>query len=147
MILLVGYGNVLRCDDSAGIVTVERIAGKRIPGVEVRAMHQLHVELLEDLQRYERVIFVDAASDGEAVALRKVNSGEKREAASSHHLAPELLCSLASKIWSQCPQIYVCTIRGSCFDFGTQLSPEVEEQIDQAVAAIEGFISGVECHA
>ena len=66
--LIVGYGSPIRGDDAIGPLVADRLAamvadGALPAGVEVQARHILTAELVEDLNRADLVIFLDAAAD------------------------------------------------------------------------------------
>ena len=60
-ILVIGYGNPLRRDDGLGKVAVQRIESL-VQDHEVKAMgmHQLGIQLAEDLRDADPAIFIDA---------------------------------------------------------------------------------------
>ncbi len=140
MILLIGYGNIMRCDDAAGIQAVSRIAEKKITGVDTILTQQLHVELLEEAVRYDRIIFVDATTEGEEVSLRKIDKGAAR-LVSSHHLNPEIFFELARTIYARELNLYLCSIKGENFDIGDVFSNSVRPRIEKAVELIQSLLN------
>ncbi len=139
--LVLGIGNPTRCDDAAGVIIAERIAARALPGVTVRTMHQLTVELIEDFTAYDQILLVDAAVDGAAVDWRRVDSGVTTPApAASHQLRPETLAEVARRLYGRGPEVFLCTVRGEQFGFGTALSGALAPRIEEAVARIGAFL-------
>jgi hydrogenase maturation protease len=139
--LVLGIGNPTRCDDAAGVVIAERIAARTLPGVTVRTMQQLTPELVEVFAAYDRIVVVDAAVEGEAVGWRRVGSeGTGARPAASHHLRPETLAELARRLYGRGPEVFLCTVRGEHFGFGTGLSGALGPRIEAAVTRIAAFL-------
>ena len=140
MILLVGYGNVMRSDDAAGIYLAKRIAKENDPHVKTILTQQLNVELLEDAVKYENVIFVDASQKEEEVSFKKVEPKPQGQMVSSHHLSPELFLELARTIYNVNLNLHVCSIRGENFELGDVLSKKTRERSEKAFNIIRNFI-------
>ena len=134
--LLVGFGNPLRSDDGVGLNVAEAIDKLNLPGVDVRAVHQLNVDIAGDLEGYRRVIFVDASEDGPPVHMRQVISQEGLEKVSSHHLHPGILLALADKIYGLNPEMILCQILGENFDVGNGLSGPAKSRVGEAIKRI-----------
>ena len=58
--LVIGYGNMLRCDDGAGPQAADRIAAT-YPHIDCLSLTELTPELAETVSHYDRVLFVDAS--------------------------------------------------------------------------------------
>ena len=126
-LLILGYGNPLRSDDSVGWKLAEQlwqtISSAR---VEVLALHQLTPELAEPLSRAEAVFFVDASCDGEPGELTsKPVLPKSGPVQFSHELSPEAILGLAWQLYGACPQAFAFTLSGEWFDHGERLSPKV----------------------
>lgn len=140
MILIIGYGNILRSDDGIGIDVAKQIAEKRLAGVKVKTMQQLHVELLEEMISYEKTILIDAAGQKEDVSLKKVHPVCEYGASSSHFLSPELLLEMARTVYGKDLELYLCSIKGECFDVGDIISPAVNKRGKKALKAVIEFL-------
>lgn len=140
--LLIGYGNTTRCDDGTGIHIAQEIEKAGLPGVEVMTCQQLHVDLISEFAFYERIILADASVDGDEMAFRKIRPSSQNHMASSHHLGPELLLRLAQITQLGEPELYLCTVRGKCFDYGEALSLEAQTRAQAAVQEIKFLILG-----
>jgi hydrogenase maturation protease len=125
-ILILGYGNPLRADDGFGWEAARELAAKlEIPSVEVRALHQLTPELAEDVGAAGRVIFIDAASEGEPGALVRREVFPARQADFTHHLTPATLLALARQIYGRTPPALLYSVAGEFFGYREGLSPRV----------------------
>jgi hydrogenase maturation protease len=145
--LVVGYGNVLRRDDGAGVQAVRRLAEKGLPRVEARVVHQLSPELAEEVCGYGEAVFVDASSGGPEVSFRKVERAGSSAAASSHHFSPEALMRLSEAVYGRSPALYLCTIRGERFGLGEGLTPEVRRRVGRALRVLTEFLTKEGGHA
>ncbi len=61
--LVIGVGNLIRCDDGAGIHVVHRIR-ERTAGIDTLDVALGSIEILEAMKGYDRVIIVDAIETG-----------------------------------------------------------------------------------
>lgn len=145
--LVIGYGNVTRSDDGAGIRIAEQIALKNLAGVEVRTLQQLHVELVEDFVGQDLIILADASSGSSEISIKPVRLGEEACMASTHHLGAGVLAGLAAKLYSKNLNLYLCAVRGENFDFGMTLSPATARRVDAAVKEITKLIERSLSHA
>ena len=131
-ILVVGCGNPLRSDDAVGVEVVERIAGRKIKGVDTLVLQQLNVEHLEDFIRYLKVIVVDASVEGMPLEFQKIEPVSENGLASSHHLNPGILAALASKLYGVRLNLHLCSIRGESFEMGSGISHASKLRSDEA---------------
>ena len=97
-LLVVGYGNELRCDDGVGPKVAAALQEMKLPGVRTITCHQLTPELAEPVSQARRVVFVDAAVD----AAAGIQWRELRPAATgrimAHAAAPSLDASELHKL-------------------------------------------------
>ena len=138
--LVIGYGNTLRSDDGVGVWVADRIAALHLPGVDVKTCHQLFPELAADILPYDTVIMVDASADGEPMSVRKSFLLPAHLPSSNHIISPEMLHQLACEMYGAAVDMHVFTVRGESFEFGSILSPGVEEQATKAVDLITALL-------
>jgi hydrogenase maturation protease len=131
--LIIGYGNTLRSDDGVGVWIADRIAALDLPDVEVRTYHQLDLELIPDLLPFDTVILVDAAASGEPITYRVFSSSTAVPSIVTHNVNPESLQQLAHEFYGITLDMHLITVRGESFEFGSMLSPSVQQR---AVGAI-----------
>ena len=135
--LVIGYGNDSRRDDGVGRYVIEQLAQHDLPDVELQTAHQLEVELAETLTHYDRVIFVDAAiPDAPSAIQRSVVTPTFQSHAVAHYLTPPDVLSLSETLYGHVPQATLFSIRGRDFNFGSELSPDVERAGQEVVQQI-----------
>lgn len=153
-ILVIGFGNPSRRDDRVGLAVVNGLRrrlglpllddnddgyndlGRVDPArrIDTLFLQQLMPELGETISRYDRVFFVDAhvGTLPELIRWAPVTlSGDR--AIVSHHVKPAGLLYIAERLYGHAPQAELISIRGFDFDFGTELSPQTAEAVDQVV--------------
>jgi len=135
-ILVVGIGNPLRCDDGVGPYVADCIEAKGIKHVKVWVTQQLHIEDVEPMLEFKRVILVDASTDGPPLDFRRVESLKGQLLSSSHHLSAETLVNLAHSIYHRDLSMQLCSIRGNSFEVGNRISSDVLACAQEAVELI-----------
>lgn len=146
MILIIGYGNPLRTDDAIGQRIAHLMAQRfNSAAVEVQTVYQLTPELVEPIRRANLVIFIDArVGDTPAVMFQETVEPETGTGAFTHHVSPGALLGAAQALYGAQPKGILLSIVGASFDFGGELSPELDHALyglaDQAEAVIvDGF--------
>jgi hydrogenase maturation protease len=125
MILVIGYGNTLRGDDSVGCQVAEAVASWQIPYLRSLAVHQLLPELAETIAEVDTVIFVDAAQvhDFSPHNITCERLAANRETTlRTHFLSPQLLLGLTQHLYHATPDACLITIPATDFTFGNPLS-------------------------
>ncbi|HET9308841.1 MAG TPA: hydrogenase maturation protease [Candidatus Sulfotelmatobacter sp.] len=144
-VLIVAYGNPLRCDDGVAWRAAEALRGKFPEDqVEVLCLHQLAPELAETGRWFECVIFMDAASK-EAGKPGEIRVEEIRgeaiptseAAAFGHSLSPAAVLALAANLYGAKPQVFSVTVTGEDFGHGDGLSPSVAAAVPDLISRIE----------
>ena len=140
-VLIVAYGNPLRCDDGLAWRAADALEAKfSTDQVEIVRLHQLAPELAEAVSRSALVIFVDAAMESDRpagdVRCEEINSA-KSESRFTHHLSPQAVLSLAAQLYNARPRAFSVTLTGQCFDHGESLSPPVAAALPELVTRIE----------
>jgi hydrogenase maturation protease len=125
-VLVIGYGNTLRSDDSAGQIVAQAVKTWELPNVRSLAVHQLTPELAEILTTVKLAIFVDAypaaIEQDEEVKVRSLkpaSSGMRMR----HTSNPEVLLAIAQALYNYYPQAWLVAIPGENFELGNCLSP------------------------
>lgn len=148
-LLVIGYGNALRGDDGAGPCAAQRIgarsAGDR-RGVALRtlAVHQLLPELVDDIARAERVVFIDAYLVNEANAANEaaplrveavdaVDGHVEAGMPAVHASSPAALLALCARLYASVPPAWVVGIPAYDFAPGAAISPRTAQRIEDAV--------------
>lgn len=143
-VLVIGFGNPLRSDDSFGIQAVEKlkqaVGGSDIEFIECQ---QLTPELAEQVSRSELALFVDADMDGVAGSIhshRVVPTERPGSETLVHHLDPPTLLGLSERIFHRVPEAMLMTVTGECFGYGSQLSAEVAKALPGVVEHMRELI-------
>lgn len=138
--LIIGFGNTIRTDDNAGIWIAEQLAALHLSGVVVQTQHQLSLDLLEEFHGFCRILFIDAATEGEPLRFEKVGKPAVAVPPSTHHLTPADLLGMYRELYEKEVEAFFCTVRGENFDFGTDLSPIAQLRAEKAVRILADFL-------
>ncbi len=144
-ILIIGWGNPLRGDDGVGWRAAERLAeALDAHDVTVRVSHQLMPEFADDVSRSEFVVFIDAACDNSPgeVRFERVEPDRAPSAAFSHQLSPPALLGMAEKLYGSRPEACLFSVGARSFEFGEELSPEVESALPALLIEVEKVCGG-----
>ena len=146
-ILIIAYGNPMRCDDGLAWRAADELEGKfSSKDVEILRTHQLTPELADTVSHCKTVIFVDAASPVAASnslpgEVRCAQIGLPKDASPfSHQLSPGAVIALARQLYAACPLAFSMTLTGECFDQGESLSPAVAAALPVLVARIRAMV-------
>jgi hydrogenase maturation protease len=138
-------GNELVHDDGIGIRIGRILMGLPLPAdVRVELAPQLGFDLLDTVAGAERVVLVDAMSTGRAPGTCVTLEGRAIErystgASASHSISIAELMELAQRLAPDRDPatLHFVGVEGILFtEYGTQLSPEVEAAIPEAVASV-----------
>ena len=141
-LLVIGYGNTLRCDDGVGPKVAAAVEALKLPGVRTLICQQLSPELAEPVSHADRVVFVDAAVDApKEVQLHPLKPGESSQLM-AHAADPRTLLALARDVFGHPPKAWWLTIPAVKLGFGETLSPEAELGLLEAVESIRSL-----CHS
>ncbi len=152
--LIIGYGSPIRGDDAIGPLAADRLAALLEQGdlpewIEVQARHILTAELVEDLGRAERVIFLDAAADTPAgeVRCRPLLPDANAISTMAHFHDPRELLAWCDALYGRTPEAWLVSAGGAVFDYANySLSPTARHalgpMVDQVLALIGIDASG-----
>jgi hydrogenase maturation protease len=140
-VLVIAYGNPLRCDDGVAWQAAEEIRRKLVPLVEVICSHQLTPELAEEASRSDTVIFLDATGNGDpGKVVCETVSPDPLQARYSHHLTPAQVLALCDQLYQAKPPAFLISISGECFDHGDGLSQAAVNALPQSIAAVSELL-------
>jgi Ni,Fe-hydrogenase maturation factor len=91
---------------------------------------------------FSRIILVDASTDGAPIDFHLVEKTQTLALSSSHHLSAEIFVNLARSIYQKDVSLYLCSVRGICFDVGDKISPETRKSAQKAVQLICDSLKG-----
>lgn len=143
-ILVIGYGNPLRCDDGVGQQIARVVADWGVPNVEAIAVHQLTPELVERLAEIDQAIFVDVypALVDQDVQVRPLEPA-KSGITSGHWCEPSVLLAMTQALYGDHPQSWWVMVPGVNFELGERLSTVAQQGIEVALQEIEQLIKSV----
>ena len=140
-VLVIGYGNTLRSDDSAGPRAAAAVGDWRLPGVLAIDVQQLTPELAEPLSAARLGIFVDArlALIGEGVRVRPIEPAGPGWAL-GHASNPCSLLALARAAFGAYPLAWLITVPATNLAMGEGLSPTAEGGLAAALRTIANLL-------
>ena len=143
-VVVVGYGNALRCDDGLGWHAAELLADDpRVKGVEVFQRHQLTPELALDISTASLVVLIDASSrlpPGE-FSVERVEPAVGVGSRGSHHLTPGTLVALAHELYGRAADVLVVSCGVQSLEIGDGLSPVVETALPKLLDAVAELVA------
>ena len=147
-ILVIAYGNPLRCDDGIAWQAAGELKRVLPISAQVICVHQLTPELAESTSRADLVIFLDAATNGEpGNVLCQPLSAEKGELRFSHHLTPQGILAVCERLYSAKPRGFLLTLPGKRFEHGEEFSPVAVHAVPRVVELVTGLFGDPVCAA
>jgi hydrogenase maturation protease len=140
-ILILGIGNILLSDEGAGVKAVWRLQRDYVmpPGVEILDGGTSGMELLGTIESRRRLFILDAISSDNAEPGSVVridlsqDPGFFQNKISPHQLGLSEVLAVTQLTGTQPEHIVLYGIRPSSLDTGTELSPEAQSGISQAL--------------
>jgi hydrogenase maturation protease len=141
-ILVIAYGNPLRCDDGIAWHAAGELKRVLPSSAQVICVHQLTPELAESAGRAELVIFLDAAANGKPgnVVCQPLKA-EKGEPRFSHHLTPEGILAVCERLYAAKPRGFLLTLHGKRFEHGEEFSPAAVHAVPRVVELVTNLCS------
>ena len=141
-ILVIGVGNEYRSDDAAGILIARRVRELSLDGVSVTEKSGEGTELMESWKNADDVILIDAVASGARpgtihrfdARARPIPTSHFR--CSTHAFGVGGAIELARTMNLLPTSLTVFGIEGKAFDPGTELSPDLEKAVGQAVELV-----------
>ena len=141
--LILGCGNRQRGDDAAGILAVERLRALGIAAEVCAGEPSALMEAWSGVDRADDVIVIDAVVTGAPVGTVHVWDGQRLPAfatatGSTHGFGVAQAIELA-RVLDRLPAcLRVYGIEGKRFEIGSEVSPEVEQAVEEVVQRIAG---------
>lgn len=136
-VLIIGYGSPIRGDDALGPLAADRLSTLDLPSwIEVQSRHILTAELVEDLARVSRVIFIDAAADAPAgeILQRQLFPDPSAPSTMAHFHDPRELLAWCQTLHGHYPESWLISAGGDCWDYANyQLSPAASLALDTVI--------------
>ncbi len=146
-ILVIGYGNLLRGDDGAGVRLVELLAQRQLPHIQTLTVAQLVPELAEAVARSAAVIFVDAAAHPprprhpyRCFGLTRLRPRHHHQGLDWHFSDPHHLLALAESLYGFAPPAWLITLPAENFDSGDQLSLTCRQAVERTLEWLSDWL-------
>jgi hydrogenase maturation protease len=143
-ILIIGYGNLLRGDDAAGIVAARELEKyfRDDDDVEVIAAQELMPEMVELVSRSNFVLFLDASSDENPGSISCLPlEAEDDTCRLTHHLSPAVLLKAAQEIYGETPTAVSLTLAGWSFNLNHELSSQACERLPELIRQAKEIVA------
>lgn len=143
-VLIIGYGDTLRTDDSIGVEAAKVLAEfyRNDPAVRVITSHQLTPEMAEDLAASRFVLFLDAAVGERPGVIAKTQLRANDQAGSfSHRCSPVALLKAAAQLYGNAPSALSLTMSATSFELGMALSPEISRRMPDFLTAAKHVVA------
>ncbi len=154
MLLVIGCGNPIAGDDSAGVEIVERLRVTGRHAARFLTVAQPGVELLDEFGEADAVLFIDAVCSGAApgtIHLLNADAAnlESRPlvAASAHGWSLGELLKLARSLGRQLPPVFVLGIEAATVTPGCARTAGVQRAVEAVVdrfPALKAHLAGDE---
>ncbi len=141
---IVGIGNSLMKDDGVGVHVVRALASASLPQHVEAIDGGTDPDVVFDLERFDRVIVVDAVRGGEAPGtVYRFGDEVELEAASgrSSHDVGLLETLRALRPSGEVPEIVVLGVEPQEIDWGLDLSPVVRASVSRVVEIVQREVS------
>lgn len=143
-LLVIGYGNSLRGDDSVGPRVAQSIENLKLPGVRTLCCTLLTPELAATLSRARKVVFVDATVEEKSeTELRKLTPAESSQVF-AHSAEPTTLLAMARDLFGHAPEAWCLPIPVQNMDVGEELSALAKDGMGAALQTIQELARGDE---
>lgn len=148
--LVIGYGSPIRGDDAIGPLVADqletRVSTDSALGaqVEVQARHILTAELVDDLARAERVIFIDAAANLPAgeVSCQRLAPDASALSTMAHFHDPRELLAWCQALYQRVPETWLVSAGGAEWGYACYaLSETAQAAIGPMIAKVLSLIS------
>jgi hydrogenase maturation protease len=146
--LVVGVGNLYRCDDAVGIHIARNLNNRKTENMSVKEQSGEGTSLMEAWEGYSHVLIVDAVSSGSpAGSVHRLDASKtipsKFFSCSTHNFGVAEAIELARTL-NQLPEhLQLYGVEGKNFEPGELLSPEVEPTVEKVADEIFQYITSI----
>ena len=137
-VLVYGYGNPGRQDDSLGIEMVKKIdewvEEHHITNIETDTNFQLNVEDAELISKKDVVVFVDATKEDEVHEFKftHLESSPTKIDFTMHAVSPEYVLHVCQDLFKKTPRTCVMAIKGYGWELKEGLTDNAKLNLEQA---------------
>jgi hydrogenase maturation protease len=145
LVLIIGYGSVLRADDALGQIVADYLSQyyQNEPRVKVRAVHQLTLDLADDVSKYDLVILIDAynqsGSQGQ-LTFEAVYPSTNIPSPLTHYLQPGELLATTQTLFGKLPQMMLIGLTTDHFNHGEDFSNQAAANLSQVFRLVNDLV-------
>ncbi len=135
-IAIIGYGNLMRGDDAAGILAARELEAyfRDDDEVKIAAVQQLTPEMAEIVARSSFVLFLDACNEPEPGTIRCIPvDAEPQACRFTHQLTPAALLNAAQQLYGQAANAAILTLSGWSFAVSDEVSSGVRKRLPEFI--------------
>lgn len=135
-ILIIGIGNLYRCDDAVGILIARKLKDIESDRIKVLEQSGEGTSLMEAWKGYDHVWIIDAVSSGTLLgSIHRLDASKesipsKYFSCSSHNFGVAEAIELARTLDQLPEHLQLYGVEGKNFQPGEILSPEVEQAME-----------------
>jgi hydrogenase maturation protease len=144
--LIIGVGNTLMSDEGVGVAVAKALMNENLPaGVQVVDAGCALLNVLMDLEGFDRVVIIDAAAGGgrpgniyrfdSSVLADK--TAAPRCLTSLHEIGVPESIAMAEISGSEIPPVTIIGVEPSSLELGTELSGPIKSKIPDIVQAVK----------
>jgi hydrogenase maturation protease len=143
-VLLIGYGNTLRGDDSVGYRVAEIAQNWELPDFVSYPCHQLTLELAADIAEADQVIFVDTTlpqNPHSPIVVECITPGDHTALLPGHYSDPVALLTLTEQLYGKQPTAYTMLLPSWEMGYSEDLSRIAQMGMQQALRLIREMLT------
>ena len=145
-ILIIGYGNTIRSDDSLGPIIADRLTlkYKSSPNIQIASYLQLDIQVIEDLKEVDVAIFIDAREDNDEEIVKVTQISKEavlHHSHTSHSISLPTLVKMTESLYNKNPFCYAVAPKGYDFEVGEILSEKAEIAATKAIDEVDKIIN------
>ena len=148
LVLIIGYGSLLRADDALGQIAADYFSQyyRNEPRVKVRAVHQLTLDLADDVSKYDLVILIDAFSQSGSqgqLTFEAVYPSSNIPSPLSHYLQPGELLATSQALYGKLPQMILIGLTTENYNYGEDLSNQIGTNLSQVFRLVNDLVNSI----
>jgi len=139
---VIGLGNPDRGDDAIGILVIRALRGRVPEDVALLEDTGAPLFVLEQFRKFDALVLVDAVRSGSPPGAlhcfdgREIPVGVRARSFSSHGMCVHDALGLGEALGLLPEIVRVVGVEADQFEFGAQLTPEIEAAIEPAAAMV-----------
>lgn len=140
-VLIFTWGNPSRGDDALGTEIYEQLQKDDLDNVDLLTDFQLQIEHVVDLEKRERVLFIDASVSATAPFEFHRLKPVQDDSYTTHAMSPESLLATYEKVHREAPPpAFMLSVRGYDFGLGLPMSEMASSNLCEAIGFIRQLV-------